>query len=59
MHNDWERTCLISMATKRKRNGLSRAEAIRDIDAALRGFSTRFHISRAVSAAYNGPTTEF
>ncbi|MGZ2259485.1 hypothetical protein [Roseobacter sp. A03A-229] len=58
MHNDWERTCLISMAAKRKRNGLSRAEAIRDIDAALRGFSTRFHISRAVSAAYNGPAAD-
>ncbi|MDW3181438.1 MULTISPECIES: hypothetical protein [unclassified Roseobacter] len=59
MRSDWERTCLMSMATKRKRQGLSRAEAIQDIDAALRGFSTRFHISRAVSAAYNGPITEF
>ncbi|GFE49079.1 hypothetical protein So717_08320 [Roseobacter cerasinus] len=57
MHSDWERTCLMSMAAKRKRRGLSRAEAIRDIDATLHGFSTRFHISRAVSAAYNDQAT--
>ncbi|WP_299779593.1 hypothetical protein [uncultured Roseobacter sp.] len=59
MHSDWERTCLISMAAKRKSRGLTRTEAIHDIDTTLRGFSTRFHISRAVSAAYNGPITEF
>lgn len=59
MHSDWERTCLMSMATKHRRSGLSRAEAIRDIDAVLHGFSTRFHISRAVSAAYSGTRTGF
>ncbi|WP_299966355.1 hypothetical protein [uncultured Roseobacter sp.] len=57
MRSDWERTCLISMAAKRKSRGLTRAEAIRDIDAALHGFSTKFHISRAVNAAYTKKTT--
>ncbi|WP_300060289.1 hypothetical protein [uncultured Roseobacter sp.] len=55
MSNDWERNCLIEMARSHKRAGLSRAAAIKDINAALRGFSKHFHISRAVSAAYNGP----
>ncbi|MFK7878521.1 hypothetical protein [Roseobacter sp.] len=57
MSRDWERTCLISMATKRKNRGLSRAEAIHDINATLHGFSTKFLISRAVNAAYNGSAT--
>ncbi|MBW4706456.1 hypothetical protein KX928_01535 [Roseobacter sp. YSTF-M11] len=59
MRKDWERNCLMSMAAKRKRKGLSRAEAIRDIETILCGFSTRFHISRAVSATYNGPSGEY
>ncbi|MEP2640911.1 hypothetical protein [Roseobacter sp.] len=58
MSSDWERTCLMSMAVKRKGKGLSRAEAINDINITLRGFSTRFHISQAVSAAYNGPAID-
>ena len=52
MPNDWERTCLIEMARSHKRAGLSRAAAIQNINATLRGFSTRIHISRAVNAAY-------
>lgn len=54
MNRDWERNCLMSMAAKRRRKGLSRADAIQDIDTVLHGFSTRFHISQAVSAAYDG-----
>ncbi|MGC3937721.1 hypothetical protein ACOTTU_07935 [Roseobacter sp. EG26] len=57
MRKDWERNCLMSMAAKRRNKGLSRTEAIRDIESILRGFSTRFHISRAVSATYDGSST--
>ena len=53
MQTDWESNCLVSMATRRRRRGLSRAEAIRDIDIALRGFSTRFRIGQAVRTVYD------
>ena len=52
MHFDWERTCIMAMAVKRQRRGLSAAEAIDEIYTALGGFSSWLHISRAVGAAY-------
>ncbi|WP_187430684.1 hypothetical protein ROLI_000730 [Roseobacter fucihabitans] len=56
MNRDWERNCLMSMADKHQRQGLCRADAIRDINATLCGFSTCFHIIQAVNAAYDGPS---